>query len=506
MSASQPKADSTPLHSPSDRFLSPSTRRTSLASPDTFSTDPRRSQPSRSSAHSVSSSKLPSDSPLKGTLGGTLAKHPMTAYQQLTSEVGNAIHEGFADRGAADIAPEAQENPCLNHPQTQQIYNDHAPNTSFTVEQGRANETANKSNRYEDQNFSPTGSGDYFTHAPMSAHAGMPLHYGVYHSHPHLRSGPLSDPGLASAQYAAGSPYDARQGHHPHYYAFSQAEHTFGRIPLLQEYDEFVPMHAHHQMQAQASYWRQQDDSRLQHSDANRQQLISPESESVDMQTSPKHSPSYSQRRPAEYDPSHSPFARQIHLPPPLNLRHHSMTSADQMHFVANDCQNRRMFHYEDDQSRPRDSSYPPILPPIVSPTEADLFQRCYRVPSGPGQSPVEDLTHPHSAASGFNRPGHPYARSPSYSDGIPLTSGSPFHNSSGLPLASDSISPDERPPSSASNGQDLNAPGRHVSGLAASSAANTGRYACPYCSKRFTRPSSLKIHVHSHTGMYFLA
>ncbi|PKC08720.1 hypothetical protein RhiirA5_260680, partial [Rhizophagus irregularis] len=26
-------------------------------------------------------------------------------------------------------------------------------------------------------------------------------------------------------------------------------------------------------------------------------------------------------------------------------------------------------------------------------------------------------------------------------------------------------------------------------------------RYQCPYCSKRFSRPSSLRIHTYSHTG-----
>ncbi|CAB5217555.1 unnamed protein product [Rhizophagus irregularis] len=26
-------------------------------------------------------------------------------------------------------------------------------------------------------------------------------------------------------------------------------------------------------------------------------------------------------------------------------------------------------------------------------------------------------------------------------------------------------------------------------------------RYQCPYCSKRFSRPSSLRIHIYSHTG-----
>lgn len=29
----------------------------------------------------------------------------------------------------------------------------------------------------------------------------------------------------------------------------------------------------------------------------------------------------------------------------------------------------------------------------------------------------------------------------------------------------------------------------------------SSAKYECPYCGKGFTRPSSLKIHVHSHTG-----
>ncbi|CAG8468860.1 11185_t:CDS:2 [Ambispora leptoticha] len=33
------------------------------------------------------------------------------------------------------------------------------------------------------------------------------------------------------------------------------------------------------------------------------------------------------------------------------------------------------------------------------------------------------------------------------------------------------------------------------------STSSNTNRYQCPYCSKRFSRPSSLRIHTYSHTG-----
>ncbi|KAH8928126.1 hypothetical protein BT69DRAFT_1193457, partial [Atractiella rhizophila] len=35
----------------------------------------------------------------------------------------------------------------------------------------------------------------------------------------------------------------------------------------------------------------------------------------------------------------------------------------------------------------------------------------------------------------------------------------------------------------------------------AAAATAAGGRYQCRYCDKRFARPSSLKIHVFSHTG-----
>lgn len=34
-----------------------------------------------------------------------------------------------------------------------------------------------------------------------------------------------------------------------------------------------------------------------------------------------------------------------------------------------------------------------------------------------------------------------------------------------------------------------------------ASTADNSGRYVCPYCQKKFSRPSSLRIHTYSHTG-----
>ncbi|KAL1921744.1 uncharacterized protein VTP21DRAFT_10386 [Calcarisporiella thermophila] len=40
-----------------------------------------------------------------------------------------------------------------------------------------------------------------------------------------------------------------------------------------------------------------------------------------------------------------------------------------------------------------------------------------------------------------------------------------------------------------------------HTSPSPSSSTGSQNRYQCPYCSKRFSRPSSLKIHTYSHTG-----
>lgn len=40
-----------------------------------------------------------------------------------------------------------------------------------------------------------------------------------------------------------------------------------------------------------------------------------------------------------------------------------------------------------------------------------------------------------------------------------------------------------------------------HAVPVGASAPPEVGRYACPHCPKRFARPSSLRIHIHSHTG-----
>uniref|UniRef100_A0A1D1YRB1 Zinc finger protein C25B8.19c n=1 Tax=Anthurium amnicola TaxID=1678845 RepID=A0A1D1YRB1_9ARAE len=39
------------------------------------------------------------------------------------------------------------------------------------------------------------------------------------------------------------------------------------------------------------------------------------------------------------------------------------------------------------------------------------------------------------------------------------------------------------------------------IAGMVPSTSVNNNRYQCPYCSKRFSRPSSLRIHTYSHTG-----
>ncbi|GES88326.1 C2H2-type zinc finger transcription factor [Rhizophagus clarus] len=39
------------------------------------------------------------------------------------------------------------------------------------------------------------------------------------------------------------------------------------------------------------------------------------------------------------------------------------------------------------------------------------------------------------------------------------------------------------------------------ITGIVPSTSVNNNRYQCPYCSKRFSRPSSLRIHTYSHTG-----
>jgi len=65
----------------------------------------------------------------------------------------------------------------------------------------------------------------------------------------------------------------------------------------------------------------------------------------------------------------------------------------------------------------------------------------------------------------------------------------------------SSTISENESPGSEASSQGDLS-PDDSVPPIAADKQSDSGRrHACPHCAKRFNRPSSLAIHVNTHTG-----
>jgi len=65
----------------------------------------------------------------------------------------------------------------------------------------------------------------------------------------------------------------------------------------------------------------------------------------------------------------------------------------------------------------------------------------------------------------------------------------------------SSTISENESPGSDASSQGDLS-PDESLPPIAADKQSDTGRrHACPHCAKRFNRPSSLAIHVNTHTG-----
>ncbi|GAA5851359.1 hypothetical protein JCM3766R1_007012 [Sporobolomyces carnicolor] len=56
-------------------------------------------------------------------------------------------------------------------------------------------------------------------------------------------------------------------------------------------------------------------------------------------------------------------------------------------------------------------------------------------------------------------------------------------------------------PNMTASSAFDLNGHGQADAGADGSGSTESGKYCCPHCSKRFARPSSLRIHTFSHTG-----
>lgn len=72
--------------------------------------------------------------------------------------------------------------------------------------------------------------------------------------------------------------------------------------------------------------------------------------------------------------------------------------------------------------------------------------------------------------------------------------------------IRAQSYSPQESALSAASHSPPNSSSSNHNNNLfeqldVASTADNSGRYVCPYCQKKFSRPSSLRIHTYSHTG-----
>ncbi|GAA5887294.1 hypothetical protein JCM16303_006579 [Sporobolomyces ruberrimus] len=193
----------------------------------------------------------------------------------------------------------------------------------------------------------------------------------------------------------------------------------------------------------------------------------------------PLHHPDYSQRR-TESDPYpleffHRPF------PPTKTFNRGAPLSAG----VSNDFSYLRLG--PQDYARHHLQQVPPALPvppPLApTPTEAHPDLRPIVLPSGMAGSA------PSSAGS---------------------TSTSQFSSQSGTgiptPISAGPTSSLPSPSTSVSTGFDVN--GQCGQGQVqgdgngdGSGSTETGKYCCPHCSKRFARPSSLRIHTFSHTG-----
>ncbi|KAG8907439.1 hypothetical protein FRB99_004234 [Tulasnella sp. 403] len=149
----------------------------------------------------------------------------------------------------------------------------------------------------------------------------------------------------------------------------------------------------------------------------------------------------------------------------------------------------------------------------LISSTQRTTHSSSTKVPARPWTSPSHSQSHPPSsfprhlsATTSPSVPNLSYATSPS-----PVTS-PPGSAPSGQRTFYDPPPPN-RGPYSASSSSGYVSPDetQHPPPLAgaeppraaasSSSAAGSAKYVCEYCQKRFNRPSSLKIHVNTHTG-----
>ena len=149
------------------------------------------------------------------------------------------------------------------------------------------------------------------------------------------------------------------------------------------------------------------------------------------------------------------------------------------------------------DLGRPNPGPYERRLP---APPSSDGY-RPINAPSSLGYPPesINSSTSP--------RPSH-HPNRPSISSFQPPQEATRLHTGAGcatlLPRPSSpssTISENESPRSETSSHGDLSADDS-LAPIAADKQSDSGRrHACPHCAKRFNRPSSLAIHVNTHTG-----
>jgi hypothetical protein len=153
-----------------------------------------------------------------------------------------------------------------------------------------------------------------------------------------------------------------------------------------------------------------------------------------------------------------------------------------------------------------------PNTPTLMRPNSGPYERRLPAPPSSDGYRPIMPPSYSSSTPEPMNsstspRPSHQPNR-PSISPFQPTQEAARLHPGvgSGLLLPrpsspSSTISENESPRSETSSHGDLSADDS-LAPITADRQSDSGRrHACPHCAKRFNRPSSLAIHVNTHTG-----